>query len=68
MKLEPTEGLLWFNKACVLSLMNNQDDALDALFVAISIEPENLTALSDEEDFDKIKNSERFKKFLTIEV
>ena len=68
LKLQPAEEVLWYNKACVLSLMNKQDDALDALFVAISIEPENLTTISDEEDFDKIKNSERFKKFLTIEV
>ncbi len=68
LKLEPAEEILWYNKACVLSLMNKQNDALDALFVSISIEPENLTTISDESDFNNIKNSERFKKFLTIEV
>ena len=68
LKLEPAEEMLWYNKACVLSLMNKQDDALDALFVAISIGPENLTTISNESDFNNIKNSERFKKFLTIEV
>ena len=52
----------------MLSKMNKIDDALDALLVAISIAPENLSGLSDESDFDNIKNSERFKKFLTIPV
>ena len=48
--------------------MNEIDDSLDALLVAISIQPENLVLLTEESDFDNIKNSERFKKFLTIPV
>ena len=67
-KIKPDEDLLWYNKACMLSKMNKIDDALDALLVAISIAPENLLEISDESDFDNIKNSERFKKFLTIPV
>ena len=50
----------------MLSKMNKIDDALDALLVAISIAPENLSGLSDESDFDNIKNSERFQKFLKL--
>ena len=67
-KIKPDEDLLWYNKACMLSKMNKIDDALDALLVTISIAPENLLEISDESDFDNIKNSERFKKFLTIPV
>jgi len=66
--IQPNEDLPWYNKACTLSKMNKIDDALDALLVAISIEPKNLSGLSDESDFDNIKNSERFKKFLTIPI
>jgi tetratricopeptide (TPR) repeat protein len=67
-EIKPNEDLPWYNKACMLSKMNKMDDALDALLVAISIAPENLSGLSDEEDFDNIKNSERFKKFLKIPI
>ena len=67
-KIQPNADLLWYNKACMLSKMNKIDDALDALLIAISIAPENLLEISDESDFDNIKNSERFKKFLTIPV
>ena len=67
-KIKPDEDLPWYNKACTLSKMNKIDDALDALLVAISIAPENLLELSDESDFDNIKNSERFKKFLTLPI
>jgi tetratricopeptide (TPR) repeat protein len=68
LKIKPNEDLLWYNKACILSKMNEIDDSLDALLVAISIQPENLVLLTEESDFDNIKNSERFKKFLTIPV
>ena len=67
-KIKPNEDLPWFNKSCALSQMNRVDDALDALFVAISIEPENLLSLSKESDFDNIRNSERFKKYLSIQI
>ena len=67
-KMKSNDGGFWYNKACALSGMNKIDDALDALLVAISIEPENLLDLSEESDFDNIKNSERFKKFLTIQI
>lgn len=67
-EIQPNEDLPWYNKACMLSRMNRIDDALDALLVAISIAPENLSGLSEESDFENIKNSERFKKFLTIPV
>jgi tetratricopeptide (TPR) repeat protein len=65
-EIQPNEDEPWYNKACMLSKMNKIDDALDALLVAISIAPENLSGLSDESDFDNIKNSERFQKFLKL--
>ena len=67
-KIKSNDGGFWYNKACALSMMNKIDDALDALLIAISIEPEDLLELSEESDFDNIKNSERFKEFLTIPI
>ena len=67
-KIKSNDGGFWYNKACALSMINKIDDALDALLVAIYIEPENLLDLSEESDFDNIKNSERFKKFVKIQI
>jgi len=67
-KINPIEELTWYNKACVLSILNKKDEALDALVVATSIEPENLEALSDEEDFDNIRKTEKFKRMLSQEI
>jgi len=68
LKIDPTEELFWYNKACVLSLMNKKEEACDALLVATSIEPENLVNMKDEKNFDNIKNSECFKKLLNQPV
>ena len=68
LKIDPTDEISWYNKACVLSLMNKKEEACDALLVATSIEPENLVRMRDEKDFDNIKNSECFKKLLNQPV
>ena len=68
LKIDPTEELFWYNKACILSLMNKKEEACDALLVATSIEPRNLVSMRDEENFDNIKNSECFKKLLNQPV
>jgi len=67
-KINPTEELTWYNKACVLSILNKKDEALDALVVATSIEPENLKDSEDEEDFDNIRKTEKFKRMLSQEI
>jgi tetratricopeptide (TPR) repeat protein len=64
--VDSTEDLLWFNRACMLSRLNKKDEALDSIHVAISLNPENLVDLKDEDDFENLKETERFKKFLMI--
>jgi tetratricopeptide (TPR) repeat protein len=65
-EIKPKDGLFWYNKAGTLSKINKIDDALDSLLVAISIEPEFLSVISIETEFDNIKNTERFQNFLKI--
>lgn len=67
-KLDSTEDLLWYNKACVLSEDNREEEALDSLLVAISLNPEILIDMRGDNDFKNIKNTERFKKFLSLPV
>lgn len=64
LELDPGDELGWYNKACTLSLLNKKEEASDALFVAVSLEPENLVGMRDEEDFENIKNTERFQQLL----
>ena len=65
-EIKPKDGLFWYNKAGTLSNINKIDDALDSLLVAISIEPDLLLAISSDTEFENIKNTERFQKFLNI--
>ena len=67
-KIDPTEELGWFNKACALSLLNKKDEALDALFVATSIEPENLVNMREDEDFENIETTEKFQQLLSRSI
>ena len=67
-KLDLTDGIIWYNKACVLSRLDRKEEALDALLVATSIEPENLIDMRDEKDLENIKNTERFQKLLSQPV
>ena len=64
-KLDLSDGTIWYNKACVLSRLGREEESLDALFVATSIEPENLVDLRNEKDFENIKKTERFQKLLS---
>jgi len=68
LKLDPSDELLWYNKACILSRLNKHEEALDSLLVATSIEPENLVAMRDEKDLENIKNTERYNNLFKIPV
>jgi tetratricopeptide (TPR) repeat protein len=61
---EPDDSIMWYNKACYLSLLDRKDEALDALLIATSVDPENLVELDGETDFRNIKETERFQKLL----
>ena len=52
----------------VISRLDRKEEALDALLIAISIEPENLVDLKDEKDLENIKDTERFQKLLSRSV
>ena len=67
-KYDLTVGSVWYNKACVLSGLDRKEESLDALFIAISIEPENLVDLKDDEDLKNIHSTERFQKLLSLSV
>ena len=67
-QIEPDNESFWYNKACYLSLLERTEDAIDALMIATSIEPENLIEIHNESDFENIKNTERFKKLFSKPV
>jgi len=66
-KLDPTNNETWYQKARILSYINqDRDRALDSLLVAISIAPENRDRALKDQSFENIKNDMRFKRmFLT---
>lgn len=64
LRIDPTVELTWYNKACLLSLLNLKEDAVDALIVAISLNPESRAYLKDDKDLDRIRSHKRFKKLL----
>jgi len=64
----PDDNSVWYNKACYLSRLDRKDDALDALIVATSLEPENLIEMRDEDDFVNIRETPRFKRLLNQPV
>ena len=67
-QIDSSDELGWYNKACVLSVLNRKEDSLDALTVATSLDQENILGMKEEEDFDNIKNSERFNRLANQEV
>ena len=68
LKFESDNGSFWYNKACYLSILDRKEEANDALLIATSIEPENINEIENDEDFENIKNTERFQKLLNQSV
>jgi len=67
-QIENSDELAWYNKACVLSILNKKEDSLDALTVATALDQENIINMNEEKDFGNIKNTERFKRLVSQEV
>jgi len=65
LQFDPSDELMYYNKACVLSLMNKKLEALVALTIATSINPENLIDIKTEENFKNIKDELQFKKLVS---
>lgn len=65
MEIDRTDHDTWYMKArCLSNLGKNEDDVLDALLVACSLEPENKNEAKEEEDFESLQGNDRFKKII----
>ena len=67
LEILPNNGNSYFNKACIYSLQENIDLALENLQQAINLDLENLEMAKTDTDFDKIRNDSRFINLLNIE-
>ena len=59
---EPDEPLLHYNLACYWSLAANPAKALDELAVALELEPDLLTLIAEESDFDNLRGDPDFER------
>ena len=59
---DPAYDDSWYQKARILSVQKNIEDSLDSLLVAVSLEKENKKRAKSENEFENIRNLERFKK------
>ncbi len=62
--LNPKDELAWWNKTCALARLDRKEDALDALTVTVGLDPESQEAMKHEEDFENIRDTERFNRLL----
>ncbi|MGI0015892.1 MAG: hypothetical protein ACREBU_20935, partial [Nitrososphaera sp.] len=58
----PKDEESWYHKARCLSKMDKQQEALDAILVAVSIEPKLRNPEQMERDFGKLKTIDKFKR------
>lgn len=65
MEVDRTDDETWYMKArCLSNLDKNEDEILDALLVACSLEPEKKIELKESLSFESLKNNDRFKKII----
>ena len=65
MKFNPEDPNPYYNLACVSSITNKPEIALEYLKKAIEINPTYKEMISKEEDLDNIRNLEEFKKLIS---
>lgn len=58
----PNEPLLHYNLACYWSLAGNPAKSLDALAVALDLEPDLRNQIAEEADFDALRGNPEFEK------
>lgn len=63
-KLKPDDSSLLYNLACIYSLLNNKEEALNALEQAVKAGWNNFTHMQNDTDLENIKGEERFKKLI----
>lgn len=64
MKLNPEDPNPYFNLACVSSITNKPDIALEYLKKAIKLNPSYKEMISKERDLDNLRNLEEFRKLI----
>lgn len=57
---KPKSAAAHFNRGVVLARLNRAEEAVDALILAVDIEPTLAEALGDSSDLDPIRNNPRF--------
>ncbi|MFX1353160.1 MAG: tetratricopeptide repeat protein [Promethearchaeota archaeon] len=60
----PNYGSAWYNKACLASLKNNKEKALEYLNKAIDLDQTYIDMAKSDEDFNNLRGLEEFKKLL----
>ncbi|MBD2503250.1 tetratricopeptide repeat protein [Anabaena azotica] len=64
-KFKPDFHEAWYNKARCYALQGNSEKAIESLQTAININPDECRKWAkDDDDFDRIKNDEQFKKII----
>jgi len=63
-KLDSSDDFAWYNKACAHCLLNQEEDALDAITVAIGLDPDNIEEMQKEEDLKNIHKNKRIIHFI----
>jgi len=64
-EIDRTDADAWYMRAqCLLYLGKDEDEILDALLVACSLEPENKIKLKESLSFESLENNDRFKKIV----
>lgn len=53
-----------YNKACLESLRNNKEKAIENLKKAIELEPESKSYAKEEHDFDNARDSKEFQELI----
>lgn len=54
-----------FNQACIYSLINRPDDALESLQTAIFLDPEHLANATTDPDFYSIRDDPGFRELVS---
>lgn len=62
MRLDPKDAVAKYNEACVLAILGRQDEALESLADAVSLDPRLLVTARKDTDFASIRAFPRFRE------
>jgi len=64
LEIDPRDSNLWYNKACLESLRNVREKAIEYLKRAIELDKKYFEMAKSDEDFDNIRTSKEFKELI----